>query len=46
MEIFPPTDGPVPEIDPSKPHSARIYDDVSFPVPAEVSCYGGVARKR
>ncbi|HXT93273.1 MAG TPA: SAM-dependent methyltransferase [Trebonia sp.] len=26
MEIFPPTDGPVPEIDPSKPHSARIYD--------------------
>ena len=26
MEIFPPTDGPVSEIDPSKPHSARIYD--------------------
>ena len=26
MEIFPATDGPVPEIDPSKPHSARIYD--------------------
>jgi O-methyltransferase involved in polyketide biosynthesis len=26
VEIFPATDGPVPEIDPSKPHSARIYD--------------------
>jgi hypothetical protein len=26
VEIFPPTDGPVPEIDPSKPHPARIYD--------------------
>lgn len=36
----------VPEIDPSKPHSARIYDDGPFPAPAEVSCYGGVARKQ
>jgi S-adenosyl methyltransferase len=26
VEIFPATDGPVPEIDPSKPHPARIYD--------------------
>ncbi len=26
MEVFPATDGPVPEIDPTKPHSARIYD--------------------
>jgi len=26
VEVFPPTDGPVPEIDPSKPHPARIYD--------------------
>ena len=26
VDVFPVTDGPVPEIDPSKPHSARIYD--------------------
>jgi len=24
--VFPATDGPVPEIDPTKPHAARIYD--------------------
>ena len=26
VDIFPATDGPVPEIDPAKPHPARIYD--------------------
>ena len=26
MEFFPPLDGPLPEIDPAKPHPARIYD--------------------
>ena len=26
MEFFPATDGPLPEIDPSRPHPARIYD--------------------
>lgn len=26
MEVFPAVDGPIPDIDPTKPHSARIYD--------------------
>jgi hypothetical protein len=26
VEFFPPIDGPLPEIDPAKPHPARIYD--------------------
>ena len=26
MEVFPAVDGPVPDIDPTRPHAARIYD--------------------
>ena len=44
----------VPEIDTTRPHSARVYDyylgrpdsDAPRPSAVEVSCYGGVARKR
>jgi hypothetical protein len=26
VEVFPAVDGPVPDIDPTRPHAARIYD--------------------
>ena len=71
MGDFPGNAAPLPEIDTSRPHPARIYDyglathttaehdpegvvlvsewrpddEGPRPAPAEVSCYGGVARK-